>query len=380
MKKLLLTLILATLYSYAEPICASINIKKIKNLHAKETKELRLFTLPYADDSIICETIPNSEKIVVVATYKGQDGGEDINDVSIVVAVVNRQTGKVLQSSFYKNLAISDAVEIETLTIDTKTYSQLSKYAPFGIRINQGVYVTHAHAMSESHLFLFESRKNGIKMLLDDYELEGHSMMCEDYRVCFGENIKNKITAPCKTKNYCPIRVKTLSSPYYLLPITDDEESIEKSFSESYSVKLTFQNGKYVKHKRSYSKTVEKKLTFNEVEKGAKKGKHYSRYELAKLIYEPLYGEDKFKKVAQLNNIAYYLQKSGDNLEAVMLLEVLLKEFPKRTVAYYNLGDAYWALGRKKEAKKVYETYVKQMIAKGKEKRIPKVVKERIGK
>jgi len=84
------------------------------------------------------------------------------------------------------------------------------------------------------------------------------------------------------------------------------------------------------------------------------------------------------KNVVKLNNIAYYLQKVGSNKKAVYLLEKILEEFPKRTIAYYNLGDAYWALGRKEEAKKMYATYVKQMRAKGKEKRIPKVVKQRI--
>jgi len=83
------------------------------------------------------------------------------------------------------------------------------------------------------------------------------------------------------------------------------------------------------------------------------------------------------KTLTPYNNIAYYLQKANANEEAVYLLEEIIEKFPKRTVSYYNLGDAYWALGRKKEAKKVYETYVKQMIAQGKEKRIPKVVKER---
>jgi len=86
------------------------------------------------------------------------------------------------------------------------------------------------------------------------------------------------------------------------------------------------------------------------------------------------------KTLTPYNNIAYYLQKAGANEEAVYLLEKIIEKFPKRTVAYYNLGDAYWALGWKEEAKKVYETYVKQMIAKGKEKRIPKVIKQRIGK
>jgi len=83
------------------------------------------------------------------------------------------------------------------------------------------------------------------------------------------------------------------------------------------------------------------------------------------------------KTLTPYNNIAYHLQKAGANEEAVYLLEKIIEMFPKRTVAYYNLGDAYWALGRKEEAKKMYATYVKQMTAQGKEKRIPKVVKER---
>jgi len=84
------------------------------------------------------------------------------------------------------------------------------------------------------------------------------------------------------------------------------------------------------------------------------------------------------KTLTPYNNIAYYLQKSGANKEAVYLLEKIIEKFPKRTVAYYNLADVYWALGRKKEAKKMYATYVKQMTAQGKEKPIPKVVKQRV--
>jgi len=78
------------------------------------------------------------------------------------------------------------------------------------------------------------------------------------------------------------------------------------------------------------------------------------------------------------NNIAYYLQKSGKNREAVYLLQKIVSKFYYRAVAYYNLGDAYWALGQKKKAKKMYEIYVKQMKARGKGKRIPKILKERV--
>jgi len=87
---------------------------------------------------------------------------------------------------------------------------------------------------------------------------------------------------------------------------------------------------------------------------------------------------EKPRDIEKYNNMAYYLQKAGSNKEAVYLLEKILKKYPNRTVAYYNLGDAYWALGQKKKAKEAYTTYTEQMCNAGKQKRIPKVVRKRV--
>ena len=84
------------------------------------------------------------------------------------------------------------------------------------------------------------------------------------------------------------------------------------------------------------------------------------------------------KIVTTYNNIAYYLQKAGANKEAAYLLEKIIEKFPDRTVAYYNLGDAYWALGEKQKAIKAYTTYIEQMRHKSLQKKIPKVVLERV--
>ena len=84
------------------------------------------------------------------------------------------------------------------------------------------------------------------------------------------------------------------------------------------------------------------------------------------------------KNLTTYNNIAYYLQKAGANEEAVYLLEKIIKKFPNRTVAYYNLGDSYWELGEKKKAINAYTTYIEQMCHKGLQKKIPKVVLERV--
>jgi len=86
----------------------------------------------------------------------------------------------------------------------------------------------------------------------------------------------------------------------------------------------------------------------------------------------------KKKTLTQYNNIAYYLQKAGANEEAVYLLEKIVAKFPNRTVAYINLGDAYWALGEKDKARKAYTTYIEQMCDKGLQKKIPKEVLDRV--
>jgi len=84
------------------------------------------------------------------------------------------------------------------------------------------------------------------------------------------------------------------------------------------------------------------------------------------------------KNLTTYNNIAYYLQKAGANEEAIYLLEKILEKYPNRTVAHYNLADAYWALGEKKKAIASYTTYIEQMCNAGKEKRIPQVVRDRV--
>jgi len=84
------------------------------------------------------------------------------------------------------------------------------------------------------------------------------------------------------------------------------------------------------------------------------------------------------KTLTQYNNIAYYLQKAGANNEAIYILEKILNKYPNRTVAHYNIADAYWDIDNKQNAIKHYKLYVKQMKEKGKQNKIPKKVILRI--
>ena len=85
-----------------------------------------------------------------------------------------------------------------------------------------------------------------------------------------------------------------------------------------------------------------------------------------------------FNTLAKYNDIAYYLEQSKLYNESIYLLKKIIKKSPKRTVAYINLGDAYWNSQNKEKAKDAYKIYLEQMKEKSKEQKIPKRIFERL--
>ena len=82
--------------------------------------------------------------------------------------------------------------------------------------------------------------------------------------------------------------------------------------------------------------------------------------------------------LSDYNDIAYWLEQAELYREAIYLLEALLEEHPDRTVAYINIGDAYWGIKNIEDAKKVYIIYIEQMKAKGLENKIPQRIFDRV--
>lgn len=83
-------------------------------------------------------------------------------------------------------------------------------------------------------------------------------------------------------------------------------------------------------------------------------------------------------RVTHYNNIAYYMEQAGNYDSAIYLLTGIIEKFPDRTVAYINLGDAYWGLKKHAEAQEAYRNYVRLMRETGREQRIPQRVFERM--
>lgn len=86
------------------------------------------------------------------------------------------------------------------------------------------------------------------------------------------------------------------------------------------------------------------------------------------------------KNVRKFNDIAFFMEESRHDKAAIKILNKVIKKFPTRTVAYINLGDAYWALEQRKEATDVYIKYVNLMKKNKKEKKIPERILSRIDK
>ncbi|MCU0090857.1 hypothetical protein N8H72_12875 [Pseudomonas koreensis] len=81
--------------------------------------------------------------------------------------------------------------------------------------------------------------------------------------------------------------------------------------------------------------------------------------------------------VGPLNDYAYYLYRSKNNVLAALLLREIHKKFPERVVATLNLADAYWDMGMRSDACPLYKEYIAQMTKNGKSGRIPQAAKSR---
>ncbi len=66
-----------------------------------------------------------------------------------------------------------------------------------------------------------------------------------------------------------------------------------------------------------------------------------------------------------VNEAAFALQRAGAHARAIALLEPLVAARPDRTVAYLNLADSLWALGRHADAVPHYRTYAAQRAEAG---------------
>lgn len=77
------------------------------------------------------------------------------------------------------------------------------------------------------------------------------------------------------------------------------------------------------------------------------------------------------QNVEPLNNYAFYMQQTGSNILATMLLRSIYEKYPQRTVTKINLADSYWEIGLKEKSCHLYGEYTRDMLSAGKKSLIP---------
>jgi len=80
------------------------------------------------------------------------------------------------------------------------------------------------------------------------------------------------------------------------------------------------------------------------------------------------------KQVQNANDIGYFLEQANNLPAAEIFLKKVIEAFPKREVAYYNLGDVYRKQGNKRMAAIEYNTYVNLMNERKLQSKIPQKV------
>lgn len=93
------------------------------------------------------------------------------------------------------------------------------------------------------------------------------------------------------------------------------------------------------------------------------------------IIKNPLINDN----VVKYNDIAYYLGENNQFDIAIYLLEIILKKYPDRVVAWLNYGDSLWKINDKSQAKIAYQNYISLMKSqKNNLSKVPQRVYERI--
>ena len=83
-------------------------------------------------------------------------------------------------------------------------------------------------------------------------------------------------------------------------------------------------------------------------------------------------------KIQVFNDLAFFLAEGGDNYNAMKLYRELEKISPSRVVLKLNIADALWGDGKRSEAREYYSSYKRLMESSGREKSVPKRVRDRL--
>ena len=83
--------------------------------------------------------------------------------------------------------------------------------------------------------------------------------------------------------------------------------------------------------------------------------------------------------ISAINDYAYFLQENNQAADSIPFLNDIVAADPRRSVAWLNLADSNWAIGKQKDASKQYKKYIDLMLTNNKKSKIPQRALDRAG-
>jgi len=237
------------------------------------------------------------------------------------------------------------------IVFDVKTFSSISPYPSFSSIVEKSGS-SQVNPFSHKNITIYEFKEEKLNKLFETTleEVSGENNGNDVGEISFK---KSKYMGIKSSKVYPDLTFENSYEYRYY------NEKTEQNWKVNYGKRLfVYREGKY----ELVNKNLPKLFDLKKIEEQTKKGLKFKSVVLRALMKEEWVNK---KNVESFNNIAYYLSKSGHDKEAVVVLENIIHSFPKRTVAYYNLADAYWTSGKKKKARDMYDVYVKQRKSEG---------------
>lgn len=331
-------------------------IELVTQRYAPQTKGL----IPYFDSSELVEKIPNSDLAVVMLPY-GTSSNENDTSFSLVLAVVDVKHKSIVQSYFHKDIAQSDAIYVSDIILDTKKFHDISKHTTFAVTI-QHLGSSRPNPYANYNLYMYSLKDGKLSLILDTFEVMNSGG--ENDAAGIGYEISTVLTYKLhkKNKEYDTLIFDSLSKRVDF-DYSDNKSEENISGVVRKEIQLLYIDGKY--------ENIDLKHLEAEVKGGDARSKNFYVELLNNMPITK-------KNVRIYNDIAYYLEQNNYNEEAIMLLDAIVRKVRDRTVAYINLGDAYWKSGKRYKAYTAYSNYMKQMSVKHRSNRVPNRVKQRV--
>ena len=246
-----------------------------------------------------CFNIDN--KIYMVQLYSQSKSNRE-NSASLLIGIVNSQK-QIVESYFHKDALIID-YWIIGISLDTKSYTKLSKYKPFGIILEE--ILDGPPTPSKKKLFIYE---NNLRPILTDLTIEEYD-----------EEMAGHISA--RTTSLKSYETNLI---YPLLSFSHNYSYASDGIKEKWKVKLDdincfYKNGKYECKVKSI-------FDLKQVAKNTLDGLKYREIVLHAMLDEiPLNKEN----VETYHTISIRLKAHGHKKEGNFLAEQILGAFPER--------------------------------------------------